>query len=205
MAACEKCGNPLTDRDIYCPNCGTPVPGRAAPSGSQQPPPSTGPAQAEAPRSGLDALTRSQEAQDYWVRRLVALFIDGVIVYLALGILSALVIAPAFIASILSGGVFSPGAWWGFMSFPFAAGLIMIIYFAVSESYWGATLGKSIMGLRVATVSGGRPSLGQTFLRNLSKLHWLLLLLDTIVGLAVQAEYRQKFSDRYAGTIVMKR
>ncbi len=91
------------------------------------------------------------------------------------------------------------------MSFPFAAGLIMILYFVVSESYWGATLGKSIMGLRVTAVGGGRPSLGQTFLRNISKLHWLLLLLDTIVGLAVQTEYRQKFSDRYAGTIVMKK
>ena len=65
------------------------------------------------------------------------------------------------------------------------------------------TLGKSIMGLKVTNINGDRPTLGQAFIRNISKIYWILLLLDVIVGLAVQTDYKQKYSDKYAGTIVV--
>jgi hypothetical protein len=41
-------------------------------------------------------------------------------------------------------------------------------------------------------------------LRNISKIYWLLLLLDTVVGLATSKNYTQKFSDRFAGTEVVE-
>lgn len=60
------------------------------------------------------------------------------------------------------------------------------------------------MGLRVTTDGGGRPTLGVSFLRNLSKINWVLLLLDVILGLALEVGYTKKFSDRFFGTSVIQ-
>ncbi|MDA4117152.1 MAG: hypothetical protein OK455_02290 [Thaumarchaeota archaeon] len=54
------------------------------------------------------------------------------------------------------------------------------------------------------TDSGQNPTLGGAFLRNLSKVNWLLLLLDVIVGLALEIGYVKKFSDRFLGTKVIQ-
>jgi uncharacterized RDD family membrane protein YckC len=59
------------------------------------------------------------------------------------------------------------------------------------------------MGLKVTTLSGAQLDWGQAFLRNISKIYWVLLLLDVVAGLAMQKAYKQKFSDNYAGTIVV--
>jgi hypothetical protein len=39
--------------------------------------------------------------------------------------------------------------------------------------------------------------------RNISKVYWLLLLLDVVVGLATPKQYTQKFSDKLVGTSVV--
>jgi uncharacterized RDD family membrane protein YckC len=58
------------------------------------------------------------------------------------------------------------------------------------------------MGLTVTTDNGLRPTLGASFLRNLSKINWVLLLLDVVVGLSLETGYLKKFSDRFLGTRV---
>ena len=75
--------------------------------------------------------------------------------------------------------------------------------FIAAESWYGATVGKRLLGFRVETVAGQRIGLDKAFLRNLSKLHWVLLLLDVLVGLGTTGDPRQKFSDRFAGTRVV--
>jgi hypothetical protein len=47
--------------------------------------------------------------------------------------------------------------------------------------------------------------LGTSFLRNLSKINWALLLLDVILGLALEVGYMRKFSDRFLRTSVTPR
>ena len=92
---------------------------------------------------------------------------------------------------------------WNVGVFPLAIGFLMLLYFPISETYWGATFGKSVMGLKVIAIKGGKPTLSQALVRNISKIYWILLLLDVIVGLATESDYKQKFSDRYAGTVVV--
>jgi len=55
----------------------------------------------------------------------------------------------------------------------------------------------------VVSKSGTKPTFGDAFVRNLSKIYWLLLILDVIVGLAVSKEYNQKYSDHFLGTSVV--
>ncbi len=45
--------------------------------------------------------------------------------------------------------------------------LIEVAYFAITESVWGASLGKALCGFRVVTENGGRPRFAQALLRAL--------------------------------------
>jgi uncharacterized RDD family membrane protein YckC len=153
------------------------------------------------PESGLTALTRDGAAQQYWMKRLLAYVIDAIIVYAVIGLIAAATVLPAFLM-----GVFIPGssphvAFLGGFLGTFSS-LVLVLYFTCAEAAYGKTVGKRVMGLRVTAEGGARPSLGTSFLRNLSKINWVLLLLDIILGLALETGYRKKFSDRFLGTSV---
>ncbi len=185
---------------MFCANCGSPVTAKSVSTGGQAP---LSQAATES-RSGIEAITKSQQAQDYWIKRVVALVIDYVAMGIVAGIIGVIAFLPFAISGVFSGGFSMPGAaLWNVGVFPFAVGLLMILYFPISETYWGATFGKSVMGLKVTAMKGGKPTLSQALVRNISKIYWILLLLDVIVGLATESDYKQKFSDRYAGTVVV--
>lgn len=193
---CPSCHTAVQAEHRFCPACGAAL--QAAPS-----PPA-------ARRTGVEQLASDSQLQSHWVRRLVALIIDGVVVAVALAIVFFALIAPyavtAFFAHLGPGFpdfpffLFPPFT--GFVAFPLAAGVLYLLYFAFAESWYGMTVGKRVMGLRVETISGQPVGLDKAFIRNLSKLHWILLLLDVAVGLATPGDPRQKFSDRFAGTRV---
>jgi uncharacterized RDD family membrane protein YckC len=140
---------------------------------------------------------RDSKVQEYWIRRLVALVVDVVIIGVALGVIAAIVAIPFF----LSGG-------FGFMTvffsgFAVLTGVVLILYFPLTESTMGASIGKQLLGLRVVSRRGGNPTFFEAFIRNVSKIHWVLLLLDVIVGLGVSKGYQQKYSDQLMGTSVV--
>jgi len=89
-----------------------------------------------------------------------------------------------------------------FTSLDFLRGLFFFLYAALLESTWGTTIGKQIMNLRVTMLDGRAPMLDRTLLRNVSKIHPLLLLIDVVVGMATIGDPHQKISDRFAGTTV---
>ena len=146
--------------------------------------------------SGIDALTKDSQAQQQWVKRFVAFIIDAIIVFIPLVILT--VIVSIFIAL---GGIFSVGLLLGGVISIFWS-LLFVLYFAVTESMWGASFGKRFMTLKVVNKTGGKPTIVEGLIRNISKIYWLLLLLDIIVGLAVTKGYQQKYTDQIAGTRV---
>lgn len=59
------------------------------------------------------------------------------------------------------------------------------------------------MHLKVVGPKGGNPTFVQSLVRNISKIYWILLLLDVIVGLATSKQYNQKYSDKLVGTSVV--
>lgn len=185
MVYCWKCGSELQANVSYCGKCGSPV----QPVYAASTPVMGG--------TGLDQLTVRRDVQDLWLRRGIGFIIDSVIIgigSIVLGLALAIpifVIGPAFVRFDFWGVWF-----WGLVP------VLIVAYFIILESGWGRTIGKEAMGLKTVRVDGKHMDLGASFLRNISKINWLLLLLDVFAGLLIQGDGRQKFSDRLAGTTV---
>jgi uncharacterized RDD family membrane protein YckC len=141
----------------------------------------------------------SQFDINHWLLRLVAFIIDSIIIGIVAWILFFLVIA----SLIFSGGLYF--AWGYVLGFPFLLGILEILYFTFMEASYGATLGKRVLGLQVQMVNGSKVTFEKAFIRNMSKIHWLLLLLDWILGVVIPGQdRRQKYTDRIAGTTVVQ-
>ena len=134
--------------------------------------------------------------------RLGARIIDGLIVGIPMGILSAIMI-------IASGGS-------GFVDFfmTVVSGVVAFGYWTYMESARGATIGKKLLGLSVAGPAGGNPTIEQAAKRNafvalqiltgIPLLGFLagLLSLAAYIGIAVTIEQdgnKQGFHDKFAG------
>jgi uncharacterized RDD family membrane protein YckC len=156
--------------------------------------------------TGFELLRDDKNVQNHWARRVIALVIDAVIVTVALAIIAVVASIPFLIGlnfAFTTGGAFPAwwNAWWGV----WLGGLIPLVvflYFFLAEGLYGRTLGKEIMGLRVQRVDGKPMDFRNSFVRNISKIYWILLLIDVAVGLGTHGEMSQKWSDRYIGTKV---
>jgi uncharacterized RDD family membrane protein YckC len=131
----------------------------------------------------------------HWAIRLIALIIDSIIIFIPTAIIY-------FIILFVSPNFFVFG---GFLVIPFILGILEVLYFVFLDVYWGGTIGKRVMGLHVQMVNGGKVPIGKAFIRNISKIYWIFLLLDWLIGVATPgADRRQKYSDRIAGTTVVQ-
>ncbi len=128
------------------------------------------------------------------LRRFVACVVDSAI------------IAAVYIALIV-GNQGTSMLWKISVSLAEAAYLIILtfVYYFVQEALFAATIGKSIVRLRVLSKEGEPCSIGASFKRNFLRfLDWLPFLY-VIAGIAVlTSSNRQRIGDRIAGTIVTK-
>lgn len=83
--------------------------------------------------------------------------------------------------------------------------IAMFFYFSILEGFFGATVGKWIVGVRVTRLGGGHPGLGRGLVRN------LLRLVDGLpafcilgIVLIVTSPECARFGDRLAGTRVLR-
>ena len=136
----------------------------------------------------------------HWIWRLIAYIIDSIIVLIPTYIIwFAITLAIAFSpASFL--------ALYGLsLLFPFIFGIIEVLYFVVLDVSWGATIGKRVLGFQVQMVKGGKVPFDKAFIRNISKIYWIFLLLDWLIAVVTPgADRRQKYTDRIAGTTVVQ-
>jgi uncharacterized RDD family membrane protein YckC len=138
----------------------------------------------------------------HWVLRIIALIIDSII----LGIVAWILVSFVLVSLLFTGALYS--VWLGYgnlLLFPFILGILEVLYFVILEVAWGGTIGKRLLGLTVQMTNGNKVTLDKSFIRNISKIYWLLLLLDWIVALVTPgADRRQKYTDRIAGTTVVQ-
>jgi uncharacterized RDD family membrane protein YckC len=188
LVYCWKCGSEVRDQADFCSKCGASLRGTM---GVQA-------------RTGFELLGNDKSVQNHWARRVLAVFIDGVIVSVALLIISAVASLSFLIALPLGAGFVFPVWWMAWWSLWWAGlgGVILFLYFFLAEALYGRTVGKEIMGLRVVRVDGKAVDFRSSLIRNVSKIYWVLLAIDVAVGLGTHGEQSQKWSDRYVGTKV---
>src|SRR5438309_11209500 len=190
LVYCWKCGTELREDAAFCSKCGASVRGTM---GVQSP-------------TGFELLKDDKNVQNHWARRLIAFVIDAVIVTVVLAIIAIAVSIPFIIGlSFPSTSLVTFPAWWNAwwgLSFGGLIPLVVFLYFFLAEGLYGKTLGKEIMGLQVQRVDGKPMDMRTSLIRNISKIYWVLLLIDVAVGLGTHGEMSQKWSDRYVGTKV---
>jgi uncharacterized RDD family membrane protein YckC len=191
MVYCSSCGREVPLDATFCPHCGaaTNVSARGA-------------------QYEVDRLVSDARTQEFWFKRVVACVIDFVIVGVGSIILSLIALLSLGIAS---GLIFSNPArffvptGFGVLGFGFSAffAVLALLYFTLSDLMYQRTFGKSFMGLKVVTTDGSRLDIGKALIRNVSKIYWLLLLLDLLGGFFSRVQSGQKFSDHIANTNVV--
>ena len=136
--------------------------------------------------TGFDYLSKDQALQEHWLRRFVAIIIDWIIVFAPISI----------IFHSLAGFSWFFSWWW--------VGAVLFFYAALFDSAIGGTIGKYLMRLKAVPLSG-QLSTSQAILRNATKVFPALLLVDWIVGMAIDThDPRQKWTDQMAKTSVIR-
>lgn len=148
-------------------------------------------------------------AYNYRYASLLSRFGAVVLDLLLLLAISLVIALPFGLLSIAAIGAGTPVGWLGtFLWGPFA--LIMFVlwigYFTYFEGTTGQTPGKNALGIRVVSVSTGRPpSMERALLRSLLRIvDWLptLFLLGFVVALVTAR--KQRLGDLVADTVVVR-
>jgi uncharacterized RDD family membrane protein YckC len=166
MVYCTRCGRELSENSESCPSCKAYV----------------------GQETAAERILSESALQRHWVKRVIAILVDSIIVGLATGILGLL----TDISRIFN-----------WLSLPFVMGLMYVLYFTVIESLYGYTMGKKLVDLKVTAANGKKPDLKSAFIRNVSKIHFLILLLDTLGGFFMSKDAHQRYIDQIANTTVI--
>jgi uncharacterized RDD family membrane protein YckC len=82
--------------------------------------------------------------------------------------------------------------------------IAIVLYFVLLEAYFGATLGKRLVGIQVIGTDGDRPGLTKSVIRNVLRAVDSLPAFNALgVVLILTSEDRTRLGDRLAGTRVV--
>ena len=80
--------------------------------------------------------------------------------------------------------------------FPIVLPILILVYFIVLEKSKGATVGKALMYLEVRSRNGARINWAQAIIRNLSKIYWVPIIFDWLIGKLLGAK-----NNRFLGSL----
>ena len=129
--------------------------------------------------------------ENFWSRRFAALLVDILILTLFMWIVSAVLF---MLMAVL--GLYSILNLWVFVG-----ALIIIAYFTYMEGKTSSTLGKKLFKLKVKAFEGNM-NFKKAFIRNISKILWLPLILDVLLGFLL-GDSNDRYLDKVSGTFVV--
>lgn len=107
-----------------------------------------------------------------FTRRVVAYIIDFFVVSAVMWILSYFLF-----------GILGPNNSYDVYQYlPFAVPVLIMVYFVLCEKFAGASVGKSLMYLEVRSKNGAKISWLQAIVRNLTKIYWVPIIFDWLIG-----------------------
>jgi hypothetical protein len=134
--------------------------------------------------SGFDLIGHNRTYQIHWIRRVAAFFIDILFVF-----------APLWTYLYFNG---ERAAW----VFGVLGGIALYVYSVIAEAIFRTSCGKYIAGLEVRPLHGPM-TFSKAAVRNIPKVFWFIFpFLDTIAGMLVDGDPRQRWSDHVLGTTV---
>ncbi len=128
--------------------------------------------------------------QNLWGKRIGALIIDFLIIMIIIWVFSAIIYP--LIAHVNIYGILN---YWLIV-----AALFIIAYFTYFEGKYSTTPGKNVMKIEV-TADNGEMDYRKAFIRNLSKILWVPLIVDIVAGY-VTGNSKLRYLDKVAGTDV---
>ncbi|MCL2157327.1 MAG: RDD family protein [Methanobrevibacter sp.] len=81
--------------------------------------------------------------------------------------------------------------------------IFIIFYFVYLEKKKGKTIGKDILDLKVVSEDGGNITYREAIIRNLSKLYWIPIIFDLIIGRNV-GESKERILGQWSKTMVVE-
>lgn len=105
-------------------------------------------------------------------RRVVSYVLDFIVVSAIMWILSYL-----FFLVMGSSNVYIV-----YQYLPYIVPFLIWIYFILTEKFKGASVGKAIMNLEVRSNNGAKISWPQAIVRNITKIYWIPIIFDWLVG-----------------------
>ncbi|MCL2115834.1 MAG: RDD family protein [Methanobrevibacter sp.] len=82
--------------------------------------------------------------------------------------------------------------------------IFIIFYFVYLETNKGRTIGKDIFDLKVVSEDGGNITYWEAIIRNLSKLYWIPIIFDLIIGRLI-GESNERILGRWSKTMVVEK
>ncbi|OGD46154.1 hypothetical protein A3K69_04820 [Candidatus Bathyarchaeota archaeon RBG_16_57_9] len=119
-----------------------------------------------------------------WTQRFIALIIDGIILAIILGFLSL----PGY--RVMSGITFG------------ANNVLQFLYFMFMDHYYGQSVGKKVMNLRITKEGGAPLTLLDAAIESFGKV--FLLPIDFIVGYFIYRNKNQRLFNYLSDTVVIR-
>ena len=137
--------------------------------------------------SAFDLIGRNPALQEHWFRRVVALIVDAVIIFVI-----------GYFVNVQF-GIFA----WPFLAWVTVLGMVWVLYAFALEGGIGATIGKRVVHLHVQGIDAPMTA-KKALVRNASKINPVVLLLDWLLGFATSGDPRQRYLDRFSRTTVVR-
>jgi uncharacterized RDD family membrane protein YckC len=129
-----------------------------------------------------------------WGERFVAWLIDVLIIGAVVFIIRVLVAVPTFAPVPVLDVI------------PFVGvelnNIFLFVYWLVMESIYNQSIGKMVMRIKVTTLEGNCPGIGQIAIESVGKA--FLLVIDLIIGVALYPRKRQRIFNYISRTIVVR-
>lgn len=84
---------------------------------------------------------------------------------------------------------------------PYVVPFVIFIYFVLCEKLAGASIGKAIMSIEVKSQNGADISWPQALVRNLTKIYWVPIIFDWLIGKILRTD---RLLNNITRTVVVK-